>query len=195
MRKFTVGCAFKFLVPVFLLMVVYLHFGNSIKTLLGRGVVVEVACSVDVNVSGRSVRCPCYLLDKFTVPQQVACQRAFHIGTNSMSVVVFVPDLGHLYWLDGGNIGITQYANNEVWFSRWLLLSEVALNCTYDVRDDMKGLDAQVECEENAETVKYVLKIEDNDARHLTTVEMEIDKKWLEKARPEGHMKRTVPSE
>lgn len=156
-----------------LVVVCILVLKDDVKALLGRGIVTERIGDLDVTVSGCQTKCPCFVLSKANVPKSIAGQRPFSIGTNQLSLVVYVAESDHLYWLCGGNIGVTRYAGKRVWFSRWLLLSEINLNCTYDVQDDMKGLNATVSCSENDTEVKYVLKYEELGRSHEISIEVD----------------------
>ena len=146
-----------FIVVVFLLLG---RFGVVVKALDGRGVVMRRSGCVKLIVSGDEVECPYWVIDKTTVPNHIANLHAFQIGTNSTVVVVHVGEHDLLYWFDGGKVGVTR-CNRDTWplLNRWLFLSEVALNTTYDVQDCMKGLkNATVVCRETSNGVEYTLK-------------------------------------
>lgn len=145
-----------FIVVVFLLLG---RFDGVVKALGGRGVVMRRSGCMKSIVSGAEVECPYWVIDKTTVPNNIANLHAFQIGTNSTVVVVHVGEHDLLYWFDGGKVGVTR-CNWDTWslLNRWLFLSEVALNATYDVRHDMKGLNASVVCRETGSGVEYTLK-------------------------------------
>lgn len=76
---------------------------------------------------------------------------------------------GDLYWFSENAVHVS---NNSLWdklslFGRWILLSEVALNCTYDVRNDMKGLDAELAIMNNVDYRRYVWS---SPEHHLTNI-------------------------
>ena len=65
---------------------------------------------------------------------------------------------GDLYWLSEDRVLISK---SGLWdrlslFGRWILLSETALHCTYDVRNDMKGLAAELDVLECGDVRRYV---------------------------------------
>ena len=160
MLKITVSSVC-FIVVVFLLLG---HFGGVIKALGGRGVVMWRSGCMKLIVSGEEVECPYWVIDKTTMPNHIANLHAFQIGTNSTVVIVHVGEHGLLYWFDGGKIGVTHCRPVFDWdarilLCRWLFLSDVALNLTYDVLDRMKGLkNASVVCGETGSGVEYTLK-------------------------------------
>ena len=149
----------------------YGHLWGVVKTLCGRGVVMRRSGCLKLIVSGEGVECPYWVIDKTTLPNHIANLHAFQIGTNSTVVVVHVGEHGHLYWFDGNNIGVTRCiplfdGTASLLLNRWLFLSEVALNVTYDVMDDMKGLkDATVVNKETADGVTYTLKYLNRNAQ------------------------------
>lgn len=162
----------------------------AIKALTGKGIAVESVGTLKAAVSGRAVECPLFVIDRMAISPDVASQHAFdfRIGTNPVSVAVLVQEHGYLYWLGRGKIGKTCVSSSvgpDGWFlfNRWLLLSEVALNCTYDVLDDMKGLrDSSVEYSEDENAFKYKFKYMERET--WREIAMEIDKRWLAKPVP-----------
>ena len=150
-----------FIVIVFLLLG---RFGGVVNALRGRGVVMRRSGCMKLIVSGKEVECPYWVIDKATMPNHIANLHAFQIGTNSTVVVVHVGEHGLLYWFDGVKIGVTHCHPVFDWdarilLRRWLFLSDVALNLTYDVLDCMKGLkNASVVCRETGSGVGYTLK-------------------------------------
>ena len=117
----------------------YLWLEPVVKALTGKGVVAEKSYVQKVLVSGRKLECPGFVVEKTRLPTQIASLHAFNLGTNTTMVVVLVDSLGHLYWFDGRAVGVTRYSFCDLRFfaSRWMVISEIALNCTYD------GLDRQ----------------------------------------------------
>ena len=115
-------------------------------------------------VSGDEVECPYWVIDKTSLQKHIANQHAFEIGTNSTVVVVHVGEHGLLYWFDGGKIGVTHCHsvfdwNARILLCRWLFLTDVALNLTYDIQDCMKGLkSASVVCRGTGSGVEYTLR-------------------------------------
>lgn len=150
-----------FIVVVFLLLG---RFGGVVKALGGRGVVMRRSGCMKLIVSGNEVECPYWVIDKTTVPKHIANLHAFQVGSNSTAVVVHVDEHGLLYWFNGGKICVTHCSpvfnwNARILLGRWLFLSEVALNQTYNVLDCMKGLNnASVASREIGSGVEYTLK-------------------------------------
>lgn len=140
--------------------ILYGHLWIMVKSLCGRGVVVRRSGYVRLIVSGDEIECPYWVIDKTVMPRYIADLHAFQIGTNSTTVVVYVGEHGHLYWFDGSNIGVTRCnLDTSLLLDRWLFLSEVALNQTYNVLHSMKGLQkATVVYKETADGVSYTLK-------------------------------------
>lgn len=81
---------------------------------------------------------------------------------------------GDLYWFSENAVHVS---HNGLWdklslFGKWILLSEVALNCTYDVRNDMKGLDAELAITNNVYYRRYVWA---SPERQLTNIISSVD--------------------
>lgn len=81
---------------------------------------------------------------------------------------------GELYWFSENAVLVS---NNGLWdklslFGRWLLLSETALNCTCDVRNDIKGLDAELAITNHEDCRRYVWS---SAERHSTNVISSVD--------------------
>ena len=135
-----------------------------VKVVNSRGLVIKRAGCMKLIASGKEVECPYWVIDKASLQKHIANLHAFQIGTNSTSFVVHVSEHGSLYWFDGGKIGVTHCRpvfdwNARILLRRWLFLSDVALNQTYDVLDCMKGLkNASVVCRETGSGVGYTLK-------------------------------------
>lgn len=135
-----------------------------IKALNGHGVMIRRDGSMKLIVSGEKVECPYWMIDKTTLPVNLENLHATQIGTNSQIIVVRVDEHGLLYWFDGDKIGVTRcqsVLDRDVCLllNHWLVLSEVALNQTYDVRHHMKGLKkATVVYKETADGCEYTLK-------------------------------------
>ena len=130
------------------------------KVVNGQGLAIKRAGCMKLIASGKEVECPYWVIDKASLQKHIANLHAFQIGTNRTTVVVHVGEHDLLYWFDGGNVGVT-HCNRDTWplLNRWLFLSEVALNTTYDVQNDMKGLkNATVVYRKNTEGIRYTLK-------------------------------------
>ena len=151
-----------------------------VKVLTGKGVVAEKSYVQMVLVSGRRLECPGFIVEKSRLPTHIASLHALNLGTNTTMVVVYVASLGHLYWFDGRTIGVTRYSFCDLRFfaSRWMMISEIALNCTYNVCDDMKGLNAMTSYKEDAGFANYELKFSKDDK--VYNIVVEIDKKRFE---------------
>ena len=111
------------------------------KMLQGEAIVLHRTGSMKTVVSGRTMDCPCFVVRKGSLPRKFGNLHAFQLGTNSTTAVVCAK--GDLYWLDGNGIGMTRcnpIGDMCLILNRWLILSETALNLTYDVQNDMKGL-------------------------------------------------------
>ena len=68
---------------------------------------------------------------------------------------------GDLYWVSENGI---QISRNSLWdkmnlFGAWVVLSDVALNCTYDVRGYPKGLSAMIEVTACDDALRYVCRV------------------------------------
>ena len=111
------------------------------KVLCGRAIVLQKSGCLKSVVSGRSIDCPYFIVCKETLPRNLGQLHAFQIGTNSVTVALRID--GDVYWLDGASMGITRCSSiGDTCFvlDRWAFLSETALNLTYDVKNNMKGL-------------------------------------------------------
>lgn len=67
-------------------------------------------------------------------------------GKNKGCGVVFCVNIEGKYtllWITRKNVRYTAVEWHRCWLSRFIFLSPVEFNCTYDIRDPMKGLNAQ----------------------------------------------------
>lgn len=168
-------------IGICLLLIGYYLLEPIVKALTGRGIVAKVTYRQNVFVSGCKIKCPAFIIEKSFLPEDIAAQKAFNVGTNTTTIAVLVAELGHLYWLDGNNVGVTRYSCCDLRFiaNHWLLISEIALNCTYDVQDDMKGLGAVITYDEDESTVKYALKFPQHDSEREIAVVVEVDRRCM----------------
>lgn len=72
---------------------------------------------------------------------------------------------GDLYWVSENGI---QISRNSLWdkmnlFGAWVVLSDVALNCTYDVRGYPKGLSAMIEVTACDDALRYVCRVSERN--------------------------------
>ncbi len=116
----------------------------------GEAVAMSKEGEIEIVVDGRRSKAPCYRLDVAALPPRIRSLHAFDLDSNPGKTVVAPRDStlgGALFWLADSKVGVTQCASlfNVSRLGSRMLVSETALNCTYDVRDDMKGLAASVE--------------------------------------------------
>ena len=111
------------------------------KVFCSRAIVLQRGGCLRSVVSGQSIDCLYFIVRKESLPRNLRQLHAFQIGTNSVTVAVRID--GGLYWLDGTSMGITRCSSiGDTCFllDRWAILTETALNLTYDVKNNMKGL-------------------------------------------------------
>lgn len=126
-------CAACYVVGIYLLL--------AGKVFCGRAIVLQRSGCLKSVVSGESIDCPYFIVHKESLSRNLGRLHAFQIGTNSVTVAVRIG--GDVYWLDGNSMGITRCSSigdTCFVFDRWAFLSETALNLTYDVKNNMKGL-------------------------------------------------------
>lgn len=117
------------------------------RVLRGQALVLSRSGMLEVAVNGRNVRVPSFRVDRDSVSPTLRGLHAFRLGTENEKTVVWIEGGGvdGAYWLSEKQVGVTRRSFGAVcFFGRWLVLSEVALNQTYDVRHDMKGLGANL---------------------------------------------------
>ena len=117
----------------------------------GEAVAMSRDGEIEIVVDGRRSETPCYCLDAAALSPGLRGLHAFELDSNSRKTAVAPRDPalgGALFWLADAKVGVTRCAslfNVSRLGPRRLFVSETALNCTYDVQDDMKGLAASVE--------------------------------------------------
>ncbi|MBQ6007702.1 MAG: hypothetical protein IJL17_04140 [Kiritimatiellae bacterium] len=126
-----------------------------------RAIVAERAGEVDVVVDGKGVKAPCFSVDMQSVPIRLRRTHALELDELPRKTVAFL-NTGELknavFWLADGKVGVTRDRSPQdvmCLLDRWMILSDVALNCTYDVRDDMKGFAADVTIDSNDDGRTY----------------------------------------
>ena len=116
----------------------------------GRAILLTRVGEVDAVFEGQNMEVPCFGLEMRSVPARLRDLQAFKLDKAPMKWPVLLRMSTceyYVFWLSEDKIGVTRGGRFDDClnlFDRWLVLSEVALNCTYDVRDDMKGLNADV---------------------------------------------------
>ena len=144
----------------------FMHAKLYAKFCRGEAVAMSKECDIEIVVNGRRSKAPCYRLDVTGLPARTRHLHAFDFDATSKKTIVAPRDSelgGALFWLADSTVGVTQCTTlHDVsrLCSRCLLISETALNCTYDVQDDMKGLAAIVEIVRNATNRLYQCRFE-----------------------------------
>ena len=116
----------------------------------GKAILLTRVGEVDVVIDGQHMKVPRFDLEMRSVPARLRDLQAFKLDESSMKMPVLLKMSTcecYVFWLSEDKIGVTRAGRFDDFlnlFGRWMVLSEVALNCTYDVRDDMKGLNADV---------------------------------------------------
>lgn len=126
-----------------------------------RAIVAKRAGEVDAVVDGKGVKAPCFSVDMQSVPIRLRRTHALELDELPRKTVAFL-NTGELknavFWLADGKVGVTRDRSPQdvmCLLDRWMILSDVALNCTYDVRDDMKGFAADVTIDSNDDGRTY----------------------------------------
>ena len=127
-----------------------LIFVNIMAIFFGRAILLTRVGEVDAVIDGQHMKVPRFELEMRSVPARLRDLQAFKLDESSMKMPVLLKMSTcecYVFWLSEDKIGVTRAGRFDDFlnlFGRWMVLSEVALNCTYDVRDDMKGLNADV---------------------------------------------------
>ena len=130
--------------------VILLHFYPFINVFRGNAALLKKEGAIEVAIDGRCMTAPIYCLEIDSLSIHLRQLHAFGFDTMSKKTAVLlnIPDVGvNVFWLANMKIGVTQCSTRRHvsrFFNHWLIISETALNCTYDVQNDMKGLDADV---------------------------------------------------
>ena len=132
----------------------------------GEAVAMSRDGEIEIVVNGRRSKAPRYRLDAAALSPRLRGLHAFKLDSNARKTAVAPRDPalgGALFWLAEAKVGVTQCAslfNVSRLGSRRMLVSETALNCTYDAQDDMKGLAASVEVGADATSRSYRCRFE-----------------------------------
>lgn len=146
-------------------LVVFLGYSNLIrKVFCGNGIYMTCAGKIDATIRGKPGRWRYFIVERERFPPDL---RSISFGEYRNGVPpdrwIVVHDnrsfpFGDLYWLSENDI---QISKNGLWgnlslFGKWILLSEVALHCTCDVRNDQKGLAAELDVINSGGIRRYV---------------------------------------
>ncbi len=121
-----------------------------ISVFRGKAAMLKNEGTIEVVINGTCKSTSIYSLEIHSLPIPLRKSHALEFDTmpKKVAVVLDVPGMGmNVFWLADSKIGVTQSATQRhvsCFFNHWLIVSETALNCTYDVQDDMKGLKADV---------------------------------------------------
>ena len=159
-----VGWSLAAVVAVVVGFVVLMELDLAWRVYCGKGICLTCAGKIDAEIRGEKGKCRYYVVDGKSIPPE--CRRILlrdvEYGAKVDRWIVVRYDhkfpVDELYWLsdDGMKLSKSGLWSRSSWFGRWILLSEVALNCTYDVRHDMKGLDAELEMADHGNVRRYV---------------------------------------
>ena len=99
-----------------------------------------------------------------------ACQ-GWPLG-NSVLVLSDTP-FRLVYWLSRDGVRVTRGGFYDcISLDKWLILSEIALNQTYNIEDDMKGLAAKVDITGGVGVVEYCMKFVWNSKQFNVQIEV-----------------------
>ena len=105
-------------------------------------------------MNGRNLQMPCFGGNVISLAHDMV----FDNDRDLLAVWVDGDDETSVYWLSHEHVYVTRcgyFRGAGCLFNRWMLLTEVALNQTYDVVDDMKGHAANVSITENGNARQY----------------------------------------
>ena len=131
------------------------HLNLARKVVCGHGICLSCEGRIDATINGEGGKWRYFIADgKIFSDGEDGASHSRWIVVHDNSRFPF----GDLYWLSEDRVLISK---SGLWdrlnlFGRWILLSETALHCTYDVRNDMKGLAAEVEVNECGDARRYV---------------------------------------
>ena len=159
-----VGWSLAAVVAVVVGFVVLVELDLAWRVYCGKGICLTCAGKIDAEIRGEKGKWRYYVVDGKSISPE--CRRILlrdvEYGAKADRWIVVRYDrkfpMDELYWLsdDGMKLSKSGLWDMSSWFGRWILLSEVALNCTYDVRYDMKSLDAELEMADQGKIRRYV---------------------------------------
>ena len=147
------------------LLCLFLGYSNLVyKVFCGKGLCMICAGKINATIKGRPGRWRYFIVKRDRLPpdvQDIFWGKYRNGGEADCWIVVHDNrsfPFGDLYWLSENDMLISK---NGLWgnlslFGKWILLSEVALHCTYDVCNDMKGLAAELDVINSGGIRRYV---------------------------------------